>query len=105
MKKCLKWITNRNLGFKLTIFTSFGESVFSAGISKKPKRGIKTSKGIKLNRDENYSRGLQRTSGGNPPRQSLRGRQVEPASPTLVPPRSWQWPPPVSFWNIPPPPP
>jgi hypothetical protein len=31
------------------------------GISRKPERGIKMSKGIELNRDENYSRRLQRT--------------------------------------------
>jgi hypothetical protein len=32
---------------------------FLQGISRKPKRGIKMLKGIKLNRDKNYSRGLQ----------------------------------------------
>jgi hypothetical protein len=47
---------------------------FLQGISRKPKMGIKTSKGIKLNRDENYSRRLQRIPGGNPPRKSLRSR-------------------------------
>jgi hypothetical protein len=32
-------------GFKLTISTSFGESIFSAGYIQKTGKGIKTSKG------------------------------------------------------------
>jgi hypothetical protein len=39
---------------------------FLQGISRKPEREIKTLKGIKLNCDENYSKRLQRTPGGNP---------------------------------------
>jgi hypothetical protein len=44
---------------------------FLQGISRKPERGIKTSKGIKLNGDEDYSRRLQWTPGGNPPEAEL----------------------------------
>jgi hypothetical protein len=70
---------------------------FLQGISRKPERGIKTPKGIKLNCDENYSKRLQRTRGGNPPRQNSRGRQVRLAGPTLVPPGPLQWLPPINF--------
>jgi hypothetical protein len=45
---------------------------FLQGISRKLKRGIKMSQGIKLNNYKNYYRRLQRTSGGNP-----RGRALE----------------------------
>jgi hypothetical protein len=39
------------------------------------------SKRIKLNHDENYSRRLQKTLGGNPLRQSPRGYLVGPTGP------------------------
>jgi hypothetical protein len=62
-------------------------------------------KRIKLNHDENYSKRLQKTPGGNPQRQGPRGCQVGPAGPTYLPFDPWWWAPLVSFQNVPPPPP
>jgi hypothetical protein len=64
---------------------SFGESIFQQGYFRKPKREIKMSNRTKFNHDENYSRRFQRTPGGNPPRQTLRGYQVGSTGPTTIP--------------------
>jgi hypothetical protein len=63
---------------------SFGEYVFSRVIPENREDGSKHQK--ELNHDENYSKRLQRTPGGNPPRQTPRGHQVELVGPTMVPP-------------------
>jgi hypothetical protein len=46
MYKGIIVIINKGLGFKLTNFISFGESVISTGISKKPSRSTYSSKEI-----------------------------------------------------------
>jgi hypothetical protein len=74
--------TNKGLGFKLTNFMSFGESVISAGLLQKTIKGdlfIKQNQGI-IPRHI-HGKILEDTT----LRWASRGRQVGPTSPTPMP--------------------